>query len=132
MAAIIAIRVGSAIPTVEELVALLAAPLQALAEEVAAFRQAAPTPERTCAFEKKRTRFGARLGGHCSSTNTIASSLRGWRIVRRGCAWRIRNIGGGPRALTGSARCSARSSCGVICTRRPNPENVRCFPWRCS
>jgi hypothetical protein len=53
MAAIIPIRQASASPTAAELVALLAESLRALAEEVAVFRQAPPTPARTCAFEKK-------------------------------------------------------------------------------
>jgi hypothetical protein len=44
MAAIIPIRNVSARPTVEELVGLLGESLRALAAEVAAFRQAPPTP----------------------------------------------------------------------------------------
>ena len=53
MAAIIPIGNESASATVQQWVALFGEPLRALAEEVAAFRQAPPTPARTRFFEKK-------------------------------------------------------------------------------
>ena len=58
MAAIIPISVASTMAN--EVVVLLAEPLRALQEEVAAFRRKPVTPERTCAFEKKRRRFFGR------------------------------------------------------------------------
>jgi hypothetical protein len=51
MPAIIPIEQTSASPSIEILIALLAEPLRALQQEVAAFRQEPPTPARTCAFE---------------------------------------------------------------------------------
>jgi hypothetical protein len=62
MAAIIPIRKASARPTVDEVVALLKESLLALAEELAAYRQAPATPARTCALEKKTAELLRAMG----------------------------------------------------------------------
>jgi hypothetical protein len=49
--------VASASPDLQDLVGLLGPQLQQLGEALQAFRQQPATPERTCAFEKKRRRF---------------------------------------------------------------------------
>jgi hypothetical protein len=59
------ITAAAAIPDLLEIVAALGTQLQELCDQVQAFRRQPPTPERTCAFEKKRPRFSARPAACC-------------------------------------------------------------------
>lgn len=77
--------VASASPDLQDLVGLLDPQLRQLGEALRAFRQQPATPERACAFEKKRRRFYERPDAYSWRTLTTIWNQSVWRTVRCGC-----------------------------------------------
>jgi hypothetical protein len=76
--------VSSATPDFQDMLALLVPQLEELCGQLQAFRRQPPTPERTCSLEKKRPKSFVQLVAWSWRTNTTASSLSNYRIVRCG------------------------------------------------
>jgi hypothetical protein len=70
---------------VAELLPLLLPYLQQWSEQIDSFRQAPPTPQATCDFEKKRLRRYANSAAPCSNTSTTVSNRSVGRIVHCDC-----------------------------------------------